>query len=235
MIEQKDAVQWLAGLPANYADLIVTDPAYESIEKHRRVGTTTRLKISDGSSNPWFPSFPNARFPELLRELYRVLKSNSHFYMFCDEETMFLVKPIAEEMGFRFWNFIVWDKQTMGMGYHYRKQKELILFFEKGKRRLNNLGIPDVLSCPRVPRGKRTDEFPTYPAEKPIEISQMLIKQSTKEGQLVIDPFMGSATVGMAAILEHRQFRGCDISARAMAYAAHYLDTAQLVMADKAA
>ena len=42
-----DAVDWLRGQPAESIDLLVTDPAYESLEKHRAVGTTTRLKHSN--------------------------------------------------------------------------------------------------------------------------------------------------------------------------------------------
>ena len=40
-----DAVTWLRDLPAESADLLITDPAYESLEKHRAIGTTTRLKL----------------------------------------------------------------------------------------------------------------------------------------------------------------------------------------------
>ena len=54
---------------------------------------------------------------------------------------MFVAKPEAERAGFRFWKPLVWDKKTIGMGYHYRARYEFILFFEKGKRRLNDLGI----------------------------------------------------------------------------------------------
>ena len=53
-----DAVSWLRGLPEESVDLLVTDPAYESLEKHRAVGTTTRLKHSKSSSNDWFRVFP---------------------------------------------------------------------------------------------------------------------------------------------------------------------------------
>ncbi|MFP9068722.1 DNA methyltransferase, partial [Enterococcus faecalis] len=70
------------------------------------------------------------------------MKKNSHFYLFCDQETMFVIKPIAESMGFKFWKPIVWDKVSIGMGYHYRARYEFIPFFEKGKRKLNNLSIP---------------------------------------------------------------------------------------------
>src|SRR5678816_1052290 len=87
-----DAVAWLRDLPDASVDLIVTDPAYESLEKHRAIGTTTRLKHSKASSNDWFVIFPNARFPELFAEAHRVLKKNSHLYLFCDQETMFVAK-----------------------------------------------------------------------------------------------------------------------------------------------
>src|SRR5207253_6571540 len=79
----QDAVTWLAGLPAESIDLVITDPAYESLEKHRAVGTTTRLKHSKASSNDWFTIFPNARFGELFREVHRVLKPDTHFYLLC--------------------------------------------------------------------------------------------------------------------------------------------------------
>jgi site-specific DNA-methyltransferase (adenine-specific) len=76
-----DAVDWLRAQPAESIDLLVTDPAYESLEKHRAIGTTTRLKHSKGSSNDWFAVFPNARFGELFAEAFRALKRNTHLYL----------------------------------------------------------------------------------------------------------------------------------------------------------
>ena len=203
-----DAVEWLRAQPAESLDLVVTDPAYESLEKHRAVGTTTRLKHSKSSSNDWFNVFPNARFGELFAEAFRVLKRNTHLYLFCDAETMFVAKPEAERAGFQFWKPLVWDKQTIGMGYHYRARYEFILFFEKGKRRLNDLGIADVIAVPRVHRG--------YPAEKPPAVSEVLINQSTVPGELVADPFMGSGSVGVAALRAGRRFRGTDLNPEAV-------------------
>ena len=196
-------MEWLRTLPAGSVDCVITDPPYESLEKHRRVGTTTRLKKSAASSNEWFEIFPNTRFPELFTEVYRVLKKHRHFYLYCDAETMFVVKPLAEAAGFKFWKPLVWDKVKIGMGYHYRARYEFILFFEKGKRKLNNLGTPDILTAPRVHRG--------YPTEKPAAISDILVRQSTQEGELVIDPFMGSGSVGVASLEAGRSFLGNDI------------------------
>jgi site-specific DNA-methyltransferase (adenine-specific) len=203
-----DAVDWLRDQPAESVDLLITDPAYESLEKHRAIGTTTRLKHSKASSNDWFKVFPNARFAELFAEVFRVLKRNTHFYLLCDAETMFVAKPAAEQAGFRFWKPLVWDKRTIGMGYHYRARYEFILFFEKGKRRLNDLGIADVISVPRIHGG--------YPAEKPPELSEVLISQSSRSGEVVADPFMGSGSVGVAAARLGRRFLGNDLNQAAV-------------------
>ena len=353
-LANRDAVDWLRDLPSHSVDLAVTDPAYESLEKHRAIGTTTRLKHSKASSNDWFTIFPNSRFDELFAEIHRVLRADRHFYLFCDQETMFVAKPIAEQAGFKFWKPIVWDKCLgpdtpvwtargviriggvtagdrvavpeggsaivratrrtradslrlslsdgsqiiasrehrfmlsdgqlveathlgigsrlcarpvkerslpdavevtavesigvqelvdisidhpdelfvlgngvvthnckIGMGYHYRARYELILFFEKGKRKLNDLGVADIIEAPRVHRG--------YPAEKPVEVSEVLVRQSTHAGELVIDPFAGSGSVGVAAARLRRDFAGTDICAEAIDIASSRLEEAGAV------
>lgn len=220
MLFQQDAVEWLRTLPTESVDLIITDPAYESLEKHRAIGTTTRLKKSKASSNDWFKIFPNSRYHELFQEMCRVLRRNRHLYMFCDEETMDVVKGLCVRdkhndlyyhdglSALRYWKALVWDKKRIGMGYHYRNRKEFILFFEKGKRRLNDLGVPDILECSRVDDG--------YPTEKPVEVMEILVKQSSEPDELVIDPFMGSGSTGVAAIRLGREFAGTDICQEAV-------------------
>lgn len=207
-LNEGDAVSWLRTLPNASTNLVITDPPYESLEKHRAIGTTTRLKVSKGSSNEWFRIFPNSRFEELFREVHRVLEKNAHFYLFCDPETAFIAKPIAESVGFKFWKPLVWDKRAIGMGYHYRSRYEFILFFEKGKRKLHDLGIADILEAKRIRGG--------YPTEKPVEISDVLVRQSTLPGEIVIDPFMGSGSAGVAAIRNGRRFAGNDITEAAV-------------------
>ena len=139
---------------------------------------------------------PNARLPELLAAVHRVLRRDRHFYLFCDEVTADLIKQQQGigagrlpngarpcEAGFVYWKEVLWGKTTLdgarirgGTGYHYRAASERILFFEKGKRVLNDLGIPDVLMAPRsgVPG----------PAVKPGAIVRTLIAQSTQPGEL---------------------------------------------------
>jgi site-specific DNA-methyltransferase (adenine-specific) len=203
-----DAVEYLRSLPDASVDLVLTDPAYESLEKHRSKGTTTRLKHSKASSNDWFKIFPNSRFPEFFAEVFRVLKKHRHFYLMCDSDTMFVAKPLGEEAGFKFWKPIIWDKMKIGMGYHYRGQCERVLFFEKGKRKLNDLGQSDVIPVSRIRDG--------YPTEKPVKLLRILIENSTQPGELVVDPFMGSGSTGLAAVAAGRDFAGSDICQEAI-------------------
>lgn len=116
---------------------------------------------------------------------------------------MFIAKPIAEKVGFKFWKPLIWDKVRIGMGYHYRSRYENILFFEKGKRNLIDLSVSDIITCPRVHKG--------YPTEKPVGVSEVLIKQSTLPNELIVDPFLGSGSIAEASLRNQRRFWGCDI------------------------
>lgn len=121
-----DALEVLASLDSQSMDCVITDIAYESLEKHRKKGTTTRLSHSKGSSNDWFETFPNKKFPELLRELFRVMKPHTHLYLFTDDETQFYLREAAQDAGFYFWNNLIWVKTT-------KTEYKLDLEHKKGK------------------------------------------------------------------------------------------------------
>ena len=213
----QDAFELLAQLPDESVDLLVTDPPYQSLELHRSRGTTTRL------TTDWFSTIPDEKLPELLAQVARVLKADRHFYLFCDEVTADVIKRQqgigGERMsnggrrcasGLIYWKELVWAKTTLdgakirgGTGYHYRASCERILFFEKGKRALSDLGIPDVLLAPRPQV--------SGPAVKPSQIVRTLISQSSREGELVVDPFCGSGVVGVEARALGRRFLLGDI------------------------
>ena len=184
-------------------NLIITDPPYDTMVKpgikmkNKNPKTMTRFK-------QWFDVVSINYFKHIIPEFYRILKINSHCYIFCDSDTMPELIKIGEHAGFKFWKPLVWDKVNFGMGYHYRAQYEFILFFEKGKRKLNSFSIPDILKCKRI-IGK-------YPTEKPIDLLKVLISQSSERNETVFDPFMGSGSTGVAALDLGRNFVGNDIS-----------------------
>jgi site-specific DNA-methyltransferase (adenine-specific) len=190
--------QVLSNMEDESIDLIVTDPAYSSLEKHRAIGSTTRL------TKEWFNVVSNAYIGEQLIECYRVLKPNSHMYLMCDQETMFYVREAAIKAGFTWWKFLIFNKLRLGMGYHYRNQTECICFIEKGKRKLNDLSVPDVLEVKGIRGG--------YPTEKPVELSEILIRNSSEVGDTVLDMYCGSGSILHAAINQGRNAIGIDTS-----------------------
>jgi site-specific DNA-methyltransferase (adenine-specific) len=231
-VTRGDCIDWLASMEPESVDLVVTDPAYESLEKHRAKGTTTRLKNSDASSNEWFPIFGNDRFPILFQQLFRVLKNGSHCYVICDQETMFVVRNEAPRHGFEWKKFLVWDKVKPGMGYTWRACHEVICFLSKRTRVaskthtgsgkpplgcLNDNKTADVLRFEPIEELEERGAIMSharvtgYPTEKPVPLLEELIRMSSREGDLVIDPFAGSFSTGDAAVRLGRRFAGCDV------------------------
>lgn len=175
-----DAVAVLRSLRAGFAHAIITDPAYESLEKHRARGTTTRLAHSTKSSNDWFGVFENARFPAFLDECYRVLVPMSYCLILCDEETADILKPLARNSGFWVWGSWTWVKTKakgperlpvadqdpeveasevrIGMGYHGRRSTERILVLEKRSVDQIPQGLWTVRSQPRG-RGRKLNHL----------------------------------------------------------------------------
>lgn len=218
-----DCFTRLGSMDSSSVDLIVTDPPYQSTEKFRTPSPVQRL-------TRWFDVIENEKLPTLLLEFYRVLKQDSHAYIFCSFSTLnellrmnkFLERVGTRSRGpmlddfqrglFTVWKPLVWYKQNTGMGYHYRASYEFILFFEKGKRSLNSNSIRDVLSY------GMTRSSTKYPTEKPAELLQVLIEQSSNPGDLVLDPFVGSGATIEACLRTRRSFIGGDISESSESY-----------------
>lgn len=215
-LANQDAKLWLSSMATESVDLLIVDPPYASKEKHRKRGAKSRFGGGSRTKRPWFAVVPDDYFIKLFVGMYRVLRMNRHCYVFCDFEMLQWLVHCATGAGFYVHKPLVWDKQHFGMGYHYRAQYEFILFMSKGKRRLNDNGIPDVLSVRKV--------FLRGPTEKPFELMDILVRQSTKPGELVVDPFMGSGVVGEAAINRECVFWGNDSDASTVERAQMRLD-----------
>lgn len=90
------------------------------------------------------------------------------------------------------------------------------MFFEKGpkKRKLKDLGVRDILPCKRIPSGRRL-----YPSEKPVELIEICLGNSTNQGEAVCDPFVGSGSTAVACKNLGLNFLGCDIDPEAVVLA----------------
>jgi site-specific DNA-methyltransferase (adenine-specific) len=210
-------------IPDNSVDLILTDPPYESLRKWEDLRMNNRMGLGQKGTktyNPdkFFDTIYNSELPSLLKQLYRVLKPQRHAYIMCDFETLFLLyRSIIDENIFppvgyagKVLSFkpLIWDKIRPGMGYTYRATYEFILMLWKGKKRqLADYSIQDILRFKRIPPTRAI-----VPTQKPVELFEVLIKQSTKEKELVLDLFMGSGTTAIAASKNNRNWIGCEKS-----------------------
>lgn len=217
---QADAIEWLekeASINAEQFDCIITDPPYWTLNKWAGVGTTARMGLgrsgsgSDNLDEKFYETIDQCQLWIAMMAFDQLLKMNGHLYMFCDDETSDVLKGFfsSGELCFDYCKRLIWDKIDGGMGYHYRASYEFIMMFEKGKRRLNDLAIQDVLHYKRV-QGKH------YPTEKPLALIETLLRQSTKEGERVLDPFAGSGVVGIAAMNNGRYATLVDKSQRSI-------------------
>ena len=105
------------------------------------------------------------------------------------------------------------------MGQFYMSQFEYILFFRKGRGiKINNCGTPDILSIPNK-KTKDKNGKNLHDTEKPIDLMKILIENSSKENDLVLDPFMGVGSTALACKESNRQFIGFELDK-------HYCDIA---------
>ncbi len=198
-IIQGDCRTILGRLPAESVDLLLTDPPYGMRYRSRAGG---RPIVGDTDLS-WFRLF--------IQEAYRVLRPDTHAYLFCNEYGLATFRAEMAAAGFKVKRLLVWvkDQHTAGdLGGDYANRTEYLLFGHKGRRRLNGHREANVLFFKRA--GRRRE----HPTEKPEEMLRYLIGKSSEPGELVLDPFAGSGTTCRAAKDLGRRFLGIEIDRR---------------------
>jgi len=195
---QGDCLEVMKGIPGNSVDLLITDPPYS-------IGTT-----STGNKGSWIDNNLIRPFFRLFAlEIKRILTADGEFYLNTDWRTYpFLYPILIDEM--RVTNCIVWDYEWIKAGSHYRFSHEFIIYGNKlvGQKRKFPATERDVW---RIAPINFTIEK-NHPAEKPVPLICKMIENSSSESAIIIDPFCGSGTTGVAAKLLGRQFIGIEIS-----------------------
>lgn len=207
---QNDCLAVLKDIPNDSIDLIVTDPPYK-VTSRGNAGNSGGMMQKKLSMKGKIFQFNDIKPQNYLPEFYRVLKDGSHFYLMTNHVNLQEMLNVATECGFKFIKSLIWNKGNKIMGQFYMSQFEYILFFRKGKGiKINNCGTSDILN---VPNKKTKDEEGNnlHDTEKPVELMEILISNSSKVNDIVLDPFMGIGSAGIACKKLNRDFIGIEL------------------------
>ena len=205
-----DCLSVLKNITDNSIDLIVTDPPYRTTSRGS-AGNSGGMLQKDINKKGQVFAFNNIDCQAYAPEFFRVLKDGSHCYVMTNHINLLHMLNTFTDCNFHFIKCLIWDKGNKIMGQYYMSQFEYILFFRKGKGvRINNCGTSDILKIPNI-KAKNTDGKNIHDTEKPIELMEILIANSSKENQFVLDPFMGIGSTGIACINTNRNFIGIEI------------------------
>lgn len=209
-IYNKDCLDVLKNIPSESIDLIATDPPYPTTSRGSAGNSGGMLQKDINKKGKVF-TYNNINCKEYAPEFYRVLKDGSHCYVMTNHINLIDMLNTFTNVGFHFIKSLIWDKGNKIMGQYYMSQFEYILFFRKGRgKRINNCGTSDILS---VPNKKTKDENGKniHDTEKPIGLMEILVNNSSQENELILDPFMGVGSTGLACIKNNRNFLGIEI------------------------
>lgn len=197
-----DCLEVMGGMPDGCADAVVTDPPYTAAGG----STNGRCLVADSQ---FFVHW----FRAVLAEVKRLTKPDGCAFIFTDWR---MIGPVATAMtpptnqtkalAWVVSQALVWDRESIGLGSPFRNSFEMIAF-ARGPQWSSELArdIPTVLRY-RHPYGRH--EF--HGSEKPVPLCRQLIRWALPAGGVVLDPFMGSGSIGVAAAEEGCGFIGIE-------------------------
>jgi DNA modification methylase len=185
-----------AAIPAMTARACITDPPY---------GINTK---SDGTGklSPWGDLCNSAFwYAEWIKVARSRLSGDGCLWSCLNWRSLVTFQKAACDIRWSIESLMIWDKQWIGPGgpRGLRPSYEMVALFANADFTIEDRGIPDIQAfkwSSQKPHG--------HPAEKPEALMDFLVRNSTNEGELVFDPFMGSGTTGAAAVRANRRFVG---------------------------
>lgn len=216
ILKQGDCLKVMKKMSDRSVDLVVTDPPYEVSTSGGGLYTQDDKRyvkeligIKDGFDF------------KILDELVRVMKK-VNIYLFCSQKQIpklldYFLNNIKNKEHILYkrkvnWNLISWHKTNPvpACGNKYLSDTEYILFFrEAGVKVFGSFNTKRThYETPLWVKDKKIYNHPTC---KPVFILENFIENSTLNGNVVLDPFMGSGSTGEAAIKKGRNFIGIEI------------------------
>jgi site-specific DNA-methyltransferase (adenine-specific) len=196
-IIEGDCLEVMRNFPNTSIDLVLTDPPYGiSLQAQRKTSKFHGIRIANDDHLDWLPSWSG--------ELYRVAKNVA--YIFCGWSHVGEFQKHLTAAGFKIQNVLVWHKDWLGLGRNFRPNYELIILAAKSKFATKSRNLSNVLTVRRLSPGKLI-----HIAEKPVKLLEILVRESTNVGDIVLDTFCGSGATCVAAQQLRRRFVGIEL------------------------
>ena len=203
-IYNEDCLEGMKRIADNSIDLVVTDPPYTMTKRGK--SCRPNWMPNNMGNNVFSDDIPNVK--DWMGQVYRVLSDKSHFYTFVNINDITKYLQIANDLGFKIHNIISMIKDTGMPNRWYYKQTELVLFFRKGSAKpINDYTSRDNIKV--VMPKKKTGKL--HITQKPLNFIQLLITNSSRENEVILDPFMGSGTTAIACMNTQRNFIGFEM------------------------
>jgi site-specific DNA-methyltransferase (adenine-specific) len=232
VLYNEDCLKILAQLPENSIDMIFADPPYNLSNGGFTVHAGKRVSVNKGNwdiSNGLEKDFEfHLRWINACR---RVLKPNGTIWISGTYHSIYECGFALQKTGFHILNDITWYKPNASpnlSGRYFTASHENLLWARKDKKGKHIFNYKemrkgnwpsDFLKKPgkqmrsvwaiNTPQ-KWEKKFGKHPTQKPIELLKRIVLASTNKGDIVLDPFTGSSTTGLAAIMFGRKFIGID-------------------------
>lgn len=215
-IKKGDCLELMKDIPDGSVDLVVTDPPYLHVKggmKSKKFNTGTWK--SDSYMNVSMSDFGEKQIELFLDSAIPKMKK-VNMYVFCSKlQLVFYFNYLYKHKKLKY-DLLIWDKQIMRMKsskFHTSDIEYIIRIYESGVS-LNKVLTTDLSKSDinyYLKRQSAQQPKGEHGTMKPVELLQRLIKVSSDENDIILDPFMGSGSVGVACQNTNRNFIGFEI------------------------